>query len=335
MKKTRLVLWALDSQLTLESAKEKLSRNYTEVYPDLFQSDLSLEERTFNHHWRIYSDTLLESKMDSRHTKYLLATGVLEIERGPKALRKDSQGKLQPKRHRVKEVEIEGLFLEMDGRVYIVLATPKHLESKVRTRLFLKEHEWGRIDYRELPQYNFGPDFFNWLMLKKGELITDLRGEKLELRDVVGFSGNSGQARGTTTFTGSGGNISSQPATQTMISTASSFNKLTLSLEFKDICFNFELGELAECNIDSDNTYKKNDRESFKHVNVHEAIITIYNEIIPLLKSAFHMEVTNGTFHPRYEVFQKQAGLYVIADIVKQLNLTKGDIDSLDCFSKR
>ncbi|KZE42849.1 hypothetical protein AV540_25400 [Brevibacillus parabrevis] len=225
----------------------------------------------------------------------------------------------------------------MNGRVYVVLVTPKNLESKVRTRLFLKEHEWGRIDYRELPQYHFGPDFFNWLMLKKREEITDLRGDKLELRDVVGFStgnGNSGQARGSATFTGSGGDISSQPATQTMISTASNFNRLTLSLEYKDTCYHFELGELAECNVDSDNTYKKNGRDEFKHVNVHEAIITIYYEIIPLLKSAFHMEVTSGTFRPKYEEFQKQAGLFVIADIVKQLNLTKKDIDSLDCFPK-
>lgn len=332
VKKTRLVLWGLDPQLSLAEVKDKLTKDYSEVLHDLIQTDLPLEERTYNHRWRMYSDTFYESKLDNAQTKYFLATGVLEIDRGPRDLRTDRQGKLQPKRLRVKEVEIEGLFLEMNGRVFVVLATPQYLEAKVRTKLFMKEYEWGKIDYRELPQYHFGADFFNWLMLKKGGVITDLRGEKLELRDVVGFSGKSGQARGTTTFTGVGGNISSQPATQTMISTSSNFHKLTLSLEYKDTCYHFELGELAECSVDSDNTYKKNGREQFKHVNIHEAIITIYHEIIPLLKSAFHIEVTNGTFRPKFEEFQRQAGLYVIADIVKQLNLTKEDIDSLDCF---
>ncbi|MGG1662863.1 hypothetical protein [Brevibacillus sp. NRS-1366] len=330
MKRTRLVLWALDPRLTLIEVQDKLKKDYVQHIGDLLQSSVPTIEKTLNHRWIVYDKSFRQSRIANKPIEYIFAKGILELQNGPRDLRFDRDGRLMPKHARVKEKEIETLFFEMEGRVYSVLATAEYLEPNVRSKLFLKDHEWGHIDYRELPQYKFDHNFFNWLILKKGKTIKDPFGNELSLLDVAGFSGES--HRGASTFTGSGGNIANQPVTQTMISMSSPFHKLELTLEYQHMRIHFELGKLSECKYDDEKTYKKSGPDEHGFVNVHEAIISIYYEIIPLLNAAFHKEILDGTFRLRYDQYQKQTGLHVIEDIARQLDLSSVDILSLNFF---
>ncbi|MED1663242.1 hypothetical protein [Brevibacillus laterosporus] len=333
MKKTRLVLWGLEPRLTLDEVKDKLSKDYTDIIHDLFQVDRPFEERTYRHKWEMYSDSFREVMINDKKIKYIFAKGTIERDRVPKDCRVDRHGELLLKSNRVKVEEIETLFFEFYGRVHVVLATPKSLDSRIRTILFYKQFDWGKIDFdKQLNQFNFESNFFNWLIYRKGQTIFDSLGNSLDLLEVSEFSGETN--RGSNEFTGKGGNISRQPATQTMISMSSNFTKLLLTLKYKEICFHFKLSRLAECEIDDDKTFKKDAQGNFTSVNVHETIIKIYHEIIPLLKSAFNKDLIDGSFNLQYQYFKKESGLCVIEDIIRQLDIRLEEISELECFRK-
>ncbi|GIO03362.1 hypothetical protein J5TS2_40300 [Brevibacillus halotolerans] len=328
MKKTRLVLWALDHKLNLLEVQDKLSKDYTQPIDDLLQYQVPLEERSLNHHWRVYDKDFRLSQIHNVQVEYILAQGILDYQNAPRKLWFDIEGRLMPKNGRVTRKEIDTIFFEMKGRVYAVLATPEYLEPKIRSNLFNMEHDWGRIDYRELPQFRFDYNFFNWLLSKKGKEINDSYGNSLLVIGVEGFSGET--ARGASFFTGTGGNIASQPVTKTMISMASSFNELEITLEYKDMRINFKMDYMSKCNFNDENSYKTSG--SSKLINVYEAIISIYYEIIPLFNSVYHKEILDGTFRLEYDVFQKKAGLNVIEDIARQLDLSLKEISELQYF---
>ncbi|TPG82484.1 hypothetical protein EEL32_19300 [Brevibacillus laterosporus] len=328
MKKTRLVLWALDHKLNLLEVQDKLLKDYTQPIDDLLQYQVPLEDRSLNHHWKVYDKTFRLSQIHNVQVEYILAQGILDYQTVPKKLWFDREGRLMPKNSLVTRKEIDTLFFEMKGRVYAVLAIPEYLEPKIRANLFNMEYDWGRIDYKELPQFRFDYNFFNWLLSKKGKEIKDSYGNSLLVIDVEGFSGET--ARGASVITGTGGNIASQPVTKTMISMASSFNELEITLEYKDMRINFKMDYISKCNFNDENSFKTSG--SSKLINVYEAIISIYYEIIPLFNSVYHKEIRDGTFRLEYDVFQKQAGLNVIEDIARQLDLSLKEISELQYF---
>lgn len=330
MRKKRLVLWALDHNVEFDQIVDMLSRDYTESLDDLWQSGLPNSEITLNHKWVVYKDSMRESNLTGTPIRYLFAQGVIELEKILKKARFDRNGQLIPKKNRVDEEYIETLFFEMRGRMYIVLATPKNLESRIRTRLLKKDYGWGEVNYKNVPQYFLNADFFNWIMFKKGQTIYDQNGNFLTLTDVFGFSGEAN--RGSTSFTGSGGDIPNQPATETMISMSSRFNNLHLNIDYKDMQLHFDLSQRSECHLNEEKTHKKESSGGIIYLKPHEAIITIYYEIIPLLLEAFHTEIESGEFDRQYKEFKKHKGLQVIEKIAKELGLTPDDISSLNCF---
>ena len=211
------------------------------------------------------------------------------------------------------------MFVEDGGSVKVIVSSSASYISKVRTKLFNKDKQWGELSYKDI---NLVPEFFYWLMSKKGEEI-ELGHEKFNLYDLDAF--NCSTDRKKHQYNGKGSGIDDETPVGTMVSLNNFFTGLGLKLGSKDHVLKFTLSKDLETEIKYTDCHIINDK-GFDFFDQNKLILKIYFQVIPGLVKAFNNQ--RATW-PRDEIeFKKHVAVRAIAELMAETGLSINDINT-------
>lgn len=172
---TRIVIWGMDSSLSLEDFLPLLMMNYDAPIDYLEDHQVDMREKTLLNGWRPFNgeEFLIDSlEIQGVEVKYISAIGLYETAiSSTKAI---VEGRLLPRTYRVFNRTVNAVFFEIHKRVYAVLEVSSSQENRVRSVLFgqgykYKKPEWGKVSTKEMPQYSLDSKFFYWIFSKRGQ----------------------------------------------------------------------------------------------------------------------------------------------------------------------
>lgn len=164
-----------------------------------------------------------------------------------KKKKKDSNGHFLPKDERVNNTDVELIFFELDGKVYVLILTSNEYNiSRVKALIGEQNISGTSLDY------SLEADIFNWLfyVFNEREGVLD---EELQLENISGFMGNV--TDDANVFTGTSIQTTELIVTKAFISNGGVLKNITLRV--RDNCaditcmINEKSTSIIYCNISS------------------------------------------------------------------------------------
>lgn len=340
---TRLVIWAMDPELRLERIIELLSMEYNTSIDYLQEySDLVDYEKTLQIQWLPQNGTFQIDHLNLSGTEfqYVSAIGTYEEALGPQRAFINNQ--LLPRAYRVFNKTVNAVFFQNMGRVYCVLDMSISQESRVRSCLFgqgykFKKPEWGKIQSKDLTQYNLDSRFFYWLFSKVGHRLSiRLENEEdyaVNLVDVHAVSQLSEREVHDNRSEGSDV-LGSIPALSGLGINQNVYEG-GVHLMMPDMQLLTKIHSNCTCFIDSMNSrfiIQDDDQGQPRTIldDFPKAAILIYTVLFPGLKEIYHRAVDGGEWTAATEEGQrKEWALQVIKHLSADNQITLEDLEKI------
>lgn len=256
---------------------------------------------------KVYPKSTTKSTGTGLKVKYQKA--ICNLEYG-KRRKKDDRGNLLPKEQRLNTIDIELIFFELFGRVYVLVLTSNYYHLlRVKKLIGISNIK----DNNEL--YSLEPDMFNWLVFVYSERQGKLD-ERLSLKNISGFIGNVLDSANT--IKGTSDQATELIVTKAFISNGGLLRSVTLRVVDENVDLVFSLTDSSMTIIDC--TVSKKLQLLDPLVQDIYFILYAYTYLIVRLKNDYNHESIN--FHNEEKpMFSKKIGLEVITSIMTENNI--------------
>jgi hypothetical protein len=341
-KETKLSVWALDPEISLEQIPSLLQLDYVRNIEYLEEVTVQnpLEKKLMNR-WREYNDgmgfEIRETEILGNSLNYIPATAYLEF-----AVPKDQamyDQFLVPRTQRVNHTMLPVFFYEFAGRVYVIVTGPEYKVRNIRSFLMgggKKPNEshtrWKKVQFKDIPNYSFSSDFFYWLISKENSSI---KTEEFDLNiSDIRYLAQSPDRRDVR-HESEGDNLLDEAMSKTGLGVNSRVGQVGTTISTSAGTLRFSIFETGDCyvdNYDSGIIDSKGEISPFEST-LDKGALMLYAVILPELKAAFNTEKISGVWTTQQQAdSRKNWALGAINELCSENEVSMDDISQLDWF---
>ena len=337
-KATRLAIWSLDANLTIDDIPGLLDKNYNTKLDFLEDYDVSEVEKTCFNKWVSPSPNeelaVKEIMFAEENVKYIFAVG--QYEHGYGVKRAIVGGRPLPKNSRVFNNAFNAIFLENMGRVFCILEASPSQEDRIKSVLFGKRRQdpiegWGQIITGNTPPFKFESNFYYWVFSQKGKTfdLSSSEIEKLKLIDVSAVSQLSD--RQVYDSSSEGADVLASTTALSALGSNHSVYKGGFCLSYADFTIYLNINSDGSTYIIEDESVFIKSNVSYLLTEVYaEVVILIYNVILPKLLSVFNDSQENHIeWKTVMEEQRKKWALLAIRSLCEENNIDIEEIEEV------
>jgi|GEM_PF-4768509 len=342
-KETKLTVWALDPELSIDDIPELLNLDYSKYIEYLNGADRDLNEfdRKLLHRWREYSNTQginIQSKEISGLTiRCVSAYAFIE---SPAPQNQAVIGDfVLPRERRVSPTELPVFFFEYMRRVYAIVVGPEYKTRYIRSALMGggrnpdEQHtRWKKVQFKDIPNYTFSSDFFYWLISKQNTTVgTSL--VNMDISDIRYLSQSAD--RRDVHHESEGDNLLDEAMSKTGLGVNSRVGQVGTTITCPGANLRFILFETGDCYVDnylSSVIGPTGEIEPFENY-LDIGALMLYAIVLPELKSAFNHEKDSLQWTTRHQADSRKTwALGAINELCSENDISIEEIKDLDWF---
>lgn len=329
----------MDSDLSLARIIELMQLDYN-IPIEYLGREVKEYDRTLQIEWHPASGNKFKIEkliIGEQEISFISAIGKYEDMLGQ--ARAIINGTLLPREYRVFNKTVDVLFFEQSGRVYCVLEVNPSQEGRIKSVLFgqgykHRREEWGKLQSKDLPQYQLDSRFFYWLFSKRGQKINikpnGTAPYSINLIDVHAVSQLSERQAHDNRSEGAG-----------VLGSISALSGLGSNQSVYEGGFHFLLPDLqlltriasnCTCFLDSSRSIFTGEEDSSKSImdDFPKTAIIIYTVLFPGLLARYHAEVQTGNWSASREEEQRKAwALQVIKELAEDNKISLVDLETI------
>ncbi len=337
-KETKLTVWALDPEISLNQLPELMRLNYSKAISYLDEKDLPQIDKTLMHRWKEYiSDEEFNIQSYEVLGQTILSIPVrafIETAAPPdKALHGDF---VMPRSKRVTPSLLEVFFFEMSSRVYAIINGPEYKTRYIRTLLMgggknpeETHKEWKKVQFKDIPNYTFSSKFFYWLISKENTTITTPLFE-MNISDIRLLS--QSPDRRDVKHESEGDNLLEEAMSKTGLGVNSRIGHIGTTISCEEGSLRFVLFETGDCFVDNyESALNGHQGELIPFEQaIDKGSLMLYSVILPSLKAAFNAD-RDWTTQQQADA-RKTFSLGAINELCAENEISLDEIKSLDWF---
>ncbi|WP_042348228.1 hypothetical protein [Bacillus massiliigorillae] len=355
-KETRLTLWALDPELSLENVITLLKLNYSKTIDYLSnRNDIPRYDRTLVNSWKPFSDdeeefkiqtyTILGQEIKCIPTKSFIETSAPEGE----VIYNDY---VIPRSKRIHQNIQNVFFFESFGRVFVIVEGPEYKIRSIRSVLMgagrkadEAHKEWKKVQFKDIPNYSFSSDFFYWLISKENQEVSSCNEErccekeecdsllKISISDIRNLS--QSVDRKDITHESTGKNLLDEAVPKTGLGINTTVGQVGTTLITSEGTIRFHLlanGEAIINNYESGLNGTNGEVIPF-YLNLDLGSLMLYAVLLPELKKQFNIEKNGPEWTIEHQALARKSwALGAINELCAENEIDIDEIEALDWF---
>jgi hypothetical protein len=329
----RMVIWELDSTISIENIPELMRINYNKEIPYLRDYDVENHEKMLFNRWEPYYDNfnIIESHIMGQRICYIPTHAFIEVPAPEHSA--VINGMVLPKANRVKPYQQPVFFFSMGTRVYAIAICAEHMDSRIRSALMgcgrnpePSHMNWGQVNFSDIVQYRFNSEFFYWLISKRDSTIETCYGD-MTLSGIRRLENSS--ERGDTSYSSEGENILNEAVPKTGLGINTIVDNVGTTIVTTEGILSIVMENDGVCRIDKYNSSINLEGGTIDLADNHLDIVSImiYAIIIPALRSAYNSDCSSGVWNNNtHDIMCKQCALEAINELCYENNISLEEI---------
>jgi hypothetical protein len=342
-KESKLTVWALDPEITLEIIPELLQLDYSKDIEYLSDIDVQINEfdRKLFHRWRAYR----EDQGFNIQSKEILGLSIRSI--AAYAFLESPAPKDQavigsfvlPRERRVSWTELPVFFFEYMRRVYVIIEGSEYKVRYIRSALMgggrnpNEQHtRWKKIQFKDIPNYNFSSDFFYWLISKQNTTVSTTL-VNMDVSDIRYLAQSAD--RKDVRHESEGDNLLDGAMSKTGLGVNSRVGQVGTTITWTGATLRFILFESGNCYVDN---YLSSINSATGEIEPFESYLDtgalmLYAIILPELKTAFNQEKDGNLWTTQHQAESRKTwALGAINELCSENDISIEEIKDLDWF---
>lgn len=343
-KETKMSIWALDPQMTLEQVPELLRIDYSREIEYLEEFEISNLDKKLINRWleydQAYGFDVKQIEVLGNEARYIISKAFFETAASPERAVIEGYGPIQ-REYRITSYEMPVVFFEYHARVYVIVVGSDYKTKSIRTilmgggRLSDENHRrWGKVQTKDINNYTFGSEFFYWFISKQNSNIS-VGDISLDVSDIR-FLSQTGTERSDVRHESQGANITDEAISKTGLGVNSRVGQVGTTLGFNGGNYRLILFEDGSCWIDSNLSAVNGVAGALEPFdsNLEFGALSIYVSILPLLRNAYNADKDQGRWTVEFQANSRKLwALGAINELCSENEITLDEINALEWFT--
>lgn len=336
----RMVIWELDSSVSIENIPSLMAMNYHKEISYLSQREIERHQKMLFNRWEPYYEdfNVIERYIIGQKICYIPAYAFIEVPSPEHSAVINNM--VLPRENRVKLYQHPIFFFSMGSKVYAIAICAEHMESRIRSALMgggrnpePSHMNWGKVNFSDIVQYRFNSEFFYWLISKRDSTIETCYGD-MTLSGIRRLENSS--ERGDTSYSSEGENILNEAVPKTGLGINTVVDNVGTTIATTEVILSIVLENDGVCRIDRYNSSINLEGGSVDLADNHLDIasIMVYAIIIPALRSAYNSDCSSGVWNSSTrDIMCKQCALDAINELCYENSITLEEIKRIEHFN--